>query len=181
MAQEMENTKIIVATGAESTGKTEMCRFIATRLNIPWVPELSRKFVEQLGRPYTYNDVVELAHMQFDEFKTTANAGHKVVLFDTDLIITKVWLEVVYKKCPNWITDAIKELPATMHLFCQTDIPWVADSVRENGGEMREKLSEIYKAELQHFNLPYTIISGKGDERWERAEKAVKTVMGTSL
>ncbi len=174
----MGNTKIIVATGAESTGKTEMCRYIATKLNIPWVPELPRKFVEQLGRPYTYNDVVELAHMQYDEFTTIANAGHKVVLFDTDLIITKVWLEVVYKKCPEWIADAIKEHPATMHLFCQTDIPWVADSTRENGGPMREKLSDIYINELKMFNLPYILINGNGETRMQNGLNAVKKVIG---
>lgn len=179
MEKGMATTKVIVATGAESTGKTEMCQHLATVLKLPWVPELSRSFVENLGRQYTYDDVVELAHLQHAEFEQMTSQGYDVVLFDTDLIITKVWLDVVYGKCPQWIVDTIESHPAALHLFCDTDIPWVADPVRENGGEMREKLSSIYKAELQQFKLPYTIISGKGAERWELAENAVRSVMGT--
>jgi nicotinamide riboside kinase len=66
---ERTDTKIIVATGAESTGKTELCRFLAQTLVIPWVPELARGYVEQLGRPYSYDDVVEIARLQIAEFE----------------------------------------------------------------------------------------------------------------
>ena len=172
------DTKIIVATGAESTGKTDLCRFLSEELNIPWVPELSRGYVEQLGRPYTYDDVVEIARLQLAEFESAITAGHSAVLFDTDLIITKVWLDVVYGQCPAWIPEAIRSHPATLHLLCKTDIPWVADPVRENGGPMREKLSDIYRNELETFGLPYAIVSGDGGERRETAMKAVKKVLG---
>jgi len=172
------DTKIIVATGAESTGKTDLCRFLSEELNIPWVPELSRGYVEQLGRPYTYDDVVEIARLQLAEFESAITAGHSAVLFDTDLIITKVWLDVVYGQCPAWIPEAIRSHPATLHLLCKTDIPWVADPVRENGGPMREKLSDIYRNELETFGLPYAIVSGDGCERRETAMKAVKKVLG---
>ena len=171
------DTKIIVATGAESTGKTDLCRFLSEELNIPWVPELSRGYVEQLGRPYTYDDVVEIARLQIAEFESAITAGHSAVLFDTDLIITKVWLDVVYGQCPAWIPEAIRSHPATLHLLCKTDIPWVADPVRENGGPMREKLSDIYRNELETFGLPYAIVSGDGSERRESAMKAVKKVL----
>ena len=172
------DTKIIVATGAESTGKTDLCRFLSEELNIPWVPELSRGYVEQLGRPYTYDDVVEIARLQIAEFESAITAGHSAILFDTDLIITKVWLDVVYGQCPAWIPEAIRSHPATLHLLCKTDIPWVADPVRENGGPMREKLSDIYRNELETFGLPYAIVSGDGGERREMAMKAVKKVLG---
>ena len=51
------------------------------------------------------------------------------------------------------------------------------DNVRENGGAMREKLSEIYLNELKSFGLPYTIIGGQSNERREMAVKAVKAVL----
>ena len=49
--------------------------------------------------------------------------------------------------------------------------------MRENGGAMREKLSEIYLNELKSFGLPYTIIGGQSNERREMAVKAVKAVL----
>ena len=174
---ERTDTKIIVATGAESTGKTELCRFLAQTLDIPWVPELARGYVEQLGRPYSYDDVVEIARLQIAEFERAITAGHSAVLFDTDLIITKVWFDVVYGRCPEWIPEAIRSHPATLHLLCLPDIPWMPDPVRENGGPMREKLSAIYRNELETFGLPYAEISGSGDERQQMALKAVRKVI----
>lgn len=171
------DTKIIVATGAESTGKTELCRYLAQELDIPWVPELARGYIEQLGRHYTYDDVVEIAQRQIAEFKSVIAAGHAAVLFDTDLIITKVWFDVVYGKCPDWIPEAIRTNPASLHLLCKTDIPWVADSVRENGGPMREKLSAIYRNELEMFGLPYVEIGGSSAERRQTALDAVIKVI----
>ncbi len=171
------DTKIIVATGAESTGKTDLCRYLAQTLDIPWIPELARGYVEQLGRPYTYDDVEKIARQQIAEFQNTINQGHNAVLFDTDLIITKVWFDVVYGECPDWIPEAIRSHRATLHLLCHPDIPWVADSVRENGGPMREKLSEIYRNELETFGLPYVEIVGQCDERRLMALDAVRNVI----
>ncbi len=173
---ERTDTKIIVATGAESTGKTELCRYLAQTLDIPWVPELARGYVEQLGRPYSYDDVVEIARLQIAEFERATTAGHSAVLFDTDLIITKVWFDVVYGRCPEWIPEAIRSHPATLHLLCKTDIPWVADNVRENGGPMREKLSEMYRKELETFGLPYVEIGGNGEMRRQNALAAIKNI-----
>ena len=172
------DTKIIVTTGAESTGKTDLCQHLATVFGAPWVPELARGYVEQLGRPYSYDDVIAIARLQLAEFEKTANAGHPLVFFDTDLIITKVWLDVVYGRCPAWIPEAIRSHPTTLHLLCLPDIPWIPDPVRENGGLMREKLSEIYRNELETFGLPYAEIGGDGDIRRERGVEAVRRVIG---
>ncbi len=175
--QSADSTIVIVATGAESTGKTDLCRYLSTLFGIPWVPELARGYIEQLNRPYTYNDVINIARLQLSEYKAVTNAGHKAVLFDTDLIITKVWLDVVYHQCPQWIIDAIASWPTNMHLLCETDLPWVADNVRENGGPMREVLSQTYKKELERFGLPYVIIRGTGDNRRQCATDVVGRII----
>ena len=176
MAERMA-TKIIVATGAESTGKTDLCRFLAQTLDIPWVPELARGYVEQLGRHYTYDEVVEIARLQIADFENAIKGNSAIVIFDTDLIITKVWLDVVYGRCPEWIPEAIRSHPATLHLLCKADIPWVADNVRENGGPMREKLSEMYRNELKKFDLPYVEIGGNGEMRRQNALAAIKNII----
>ena len=171
------DTKIIVTTGAESTGKTDLCQHLASVFGAPWVPELARGYVEQLGRPYSYDDVIAIARLQLAEFEKITNAGHPLVFFDTDLIITKVWLDVVYGRCPAWIPEAIRSHPAMLHLLCKTDIPWVADNVRENGGPMREKLSEMYRNELEKFDLPYVEIGGNGEMRRQNALAAIKNII----
>jgi|GEM_PF-6660396 len=42
---------------------------------------------------------------------------------------------------------------------------------------MREKLSTIYRNELETFGLPYAEVCGNGDERRNCALKAVKKVL----
>jgi nicotinamide riboside kinase len=165
MEKRATHTHIVVITGPESTGKTELSKYLSAKTGYPWVPELSRSYIENLGRPYTFEDVEVIAHKQIDEFQRIIDKNHRVVIFDTDLIITKVWFDVVYKKCPNWVIEAIEQQNTRMHLLCNTDIPWVPDPVRENGGEMRNRLFEIYQNELAKFNIPYEIVHGTGDDR----------------
>ena len=40
-----------------------------------------------------------------------------------------------------------------LHLLCDTDLPWQPDSVRENGGEMRNTLNETYKKAFRFEGL----------------------------
>jgi nicotinamide riboside kinase len=165
MENRTNTTSIVVVTGPESTGKTELSRYLSQKFSVPWVPELSRLYIEKLNRPYTCQDVETIARLQIDQFQSIVSQGHPLVIFDTDLIITKVWFDVVYQHCPGWVIDAIKAQKTRLHLLCNTDIPWVPDPVRENGGEMRDKLFDIYRNELESFGLPYQIISGVGSKR----------------
>ena len=161
----MVETRIIVITGAESTGKTQLARQLSERLDCEWIPELSRNFIEKLSGTYTYTDVEEIARQQIQQVNDCINSSSRLVIFDTGLIITKVWFDVVYNKHPQWLVDTITKMPKVLHLLCDTDIEWVADSVRENGGDMRDKLTGIYKKELDEFGFPYQIVSGMGDKR----------------
>ena len=64
------------------------------------------------------------------------------------------------------------------YLLCNTDLPWVADPVRENGGEKREKLFERYKLELEHYGFDYSVVSGSGKSRIKSALMGLKHFFG---
>ena len=98
-------------------------------------------------------------------------------MLDTYLIITKVWFDVVFNHHPDWIDDELKRKTIDLFLLCNTDIPWVADPVRENGGEMRERLFVMYKKELDLLGYNYSIIRGNGNERFQEALKAVEELV----
>lgn len=159
------NTNVIIVTGAESTGKTQLANELSSKLKCNCIAELSREFIENLDRSYTYSDVEKIARIQIQQIKENIENSSKLVIFDTGLIITKVWFDIVYNKCPQWLVAAISDMPKVFHLLCDTDIPWVADSVRENGGLMRNKLTLIYKKELDLFGFPYEIVSGINENR----------------
>jgi len=157
----------IVITGAESTGKSTLTEHLATHFGGKAIPELARGYIQNLDRHYTYADVETIALKQIEEEKQVSNES--IVFFDTWLIITKVWFDFVYGKHPQWLHEAISKSSVDLFLLCDTDIPWIADPLRENGGENREKLQHIYKNELTSYGFNYQIISGAGEQRIKNA------------
>ncbi len=173
MLTEMNITRIVI-TGPESTGKTELAKDLAEKLETVWIPEYARTYVENLDHPYDFDDVIQIARQQIDqEARYAAKTGDGILIFDTWLIITKVWLDLVYGKCPDWITDHIRSSKIDLFLVCATDLPWIADPVRENGGDKREALFQIYCDEIRSFGFKYEVISGTGEARTNNALKAL--------
>src|SRR4030042_3934614 len=134
-----DKIKNIVITGPECTGKSSLAMDLAEYYNTVYIPEYARTYVENLGRPYQYSDLEIIAHNQVEELEENKSNANKLLIIDTYLIITKVWFDVVYKRCPEWINERLLLHEIDLFLVCNTDIPWKPDSVRENGGEMREK------------------------------------------
>ena len=164
----------IVITGPESTGKTALAQTLAEKWGTLWIPEYARQYVENLDRPYNFDDVVAIAQHQIaEEAAYASQVGGGVLFFDTWLIITKVWLDLVFGKCPEWITDYIRSSKIDLFLVCDTDLPWVADAVRENGGEKRAQLLKIYCDEIRSFGFQFEIITGFGSVRMKNARKAL--------
>jgi nicotinamide riboside kinase len=57
--------------------------------------------------------------------------------------------------------------------LCDTDLPWIADPVRENGGENRLILQNIYKENIERFAFCYKVVNGTNNERFELALKHI--------
>jgi nicotinamide riboside kinase len=162
-------THKVVVTGPESTGKTTLAARLASRFGTVWIPEYAREYVLGLGRHYTYNDIEHIAREQLHSEKQYISRANHFLFFDTWLIITKIWFRVKYDRHPGWIDDAVRESGIGLYLVCNTDIPWEADNVRENGGEMREILLAMYLDEINAFGIPCELVSGEGDARVQSA------------
>jgi nicotinamide riboside kinase len=164
----------IVIDGPESTGKTELAKALATHFTTDWIPEYARDYISGLSRPYILDDVLHIANRQIEE-EASFRMNPGIMLFlDTDLIITKVWLELVFNQSPIWIVDYLKNTPTDLYLLCQPDLPWVPDEVRENGGSMREFLYERYRSEIVSLGYPYFEVYGFGEDRLANAVKGIQ-------
>jgi nicotinamide riboside kinase len=64
----MENDYPLVMTivGAESSGKTVLAKQLADALSCVWVPEYSREYLENVARPYDFEDLEEIARGQWE-------------------------------------------------------------------------------------------------------------------
>jgi nicotinamide riboside kinase len=167
-------TLAYVITGPESTGKSILTQQLAHAFNAIAEPEFARTYIESLNRKYQYSDVETIARQQIKQQRHHILQNTQLVSFDTGLIITKVWFEVVFNKCPHWLIEALNTIPIAGYLLCEPDLPWVPDNVRENGGHMRINLFNQYKAEIVRLNVPYAIINGVGNARLQNAQNALK-------
>ena len=154
--------------GPESTGKSTLANYLAHRYNGELVPEYARDYMEQLAPTYeyTYQDVVHIARIQIEQLKELHSSstegipkGYRsdIVVFDTELIITKVWFLHKFGHCPEFLEEALHAYPMDVYLLCYPDMEWEPDPVRENPN-IREYLFDWYKKEIETLDIPYYII-----------------------
>lgn len=162
-------SKIIVITGAESTGKSTLTEALANHFNAPFIPEIAREYIENLSDKYNYNDIENIARKQVEQLNKLRKSNHPYIFIDTWLIITKIWFEVVFNKIPDWFEPEILKTKIDLFLICATDLPWIPDPVRENGGEQRIVLQNKYIQNIKNYNYKYKIVRGKDNERFHNA------------
>ncbi len=164
-----ETPRIIVITGAESTGKSALTEQLARHFEAPSVPEFAREYIENLPKTYEYHDVEKIARKQIEQYHLLQQSGSPYVFLDTWLIITKIWFDVVFDKFPSWLEATLQHSRVDLFLICHTDLPWVPDPVRENGGKQREILQQKYIDTIKKYHFEYRIVKGKGDARFHNA------------
>jgi NadR type nicotinamide-nucleotide adenylyltransferase len=166
----------IAITGPESTGKSELAEKLAAHYDTLWVPEYAREYIDLLDRPYTREDILEIAKGQLRNENLLAGKASGLFFCDTELIVTKIWSEVKYGTCDPWILEKIAENKYDLFLLCNIDLPWEYDPQREHP-HMRSKLFELYRNELETRSFRYFIVSGTGTKRLMNAvgyiEKAI--------
>lgn len=164
-----------MVTGPESTGKSTLCEQLAANYNTQWVPEYAREYLMNLGRPYTYDDLLIIARGQLEqEDRIVAPLQTPLVFIDTDMYVMKVWCEYVFGKCHSFILDEIVNRKYDLYLLCNTDLPWVADELREYPDlESRERLYHMYKDLMVNQITPWSEISGGYEERLHKAVSVV--------
>lgn len=174
--------KKIVVIGPESTGKSTLCKQLATHYNTLWVPEYAREYLLANGKEYTFQDLSMIAEGQIknEDFMVHgpwSSKTHPNVLplfIDTDLYVIKVWSEFVFNKCENRILSQIATRIYDLYLLCNIDLPWEKDELREYPDlKTREKLFLHYKDAMINQYVPWVEISGGYEERLAQAIKAV--------
>lgn len=153
-------TKIIVITGAESTGKSTLTKNLAEHYNVPFIPEIARDYVEHLNHKYSYSDVENIAKLQIEQLNLVIQNSAPIIFVDTWLIVTKIWFEFVFDKTPEWFIKEFNKTKIDLFLVCDIDIPWVKDPVRENGGENRIILQNKYIENIKLHRFKYKIVNG---------------------
>ena len=146
--------------GPEASGKSTLARYLAKRYKGVLVPEYAREYVERKGSlDVSYDELCEIAKRQIKEMELMANSQEPIAIYDTELIVTKVWFEYAFGRVPEWLEEALTRYKMDVYLLCRPDIPWVQDGARYNGSdELRQELFERYEQEIEELGVPYYII-----------------------
>lgn len=164
--------KRIVLTGPESVGKTFLTEALAEHYQTNYVKEYGREYVEKFGTDFNLLDISLIAGGQLYYEDKAVDVSNKVLFCDTDLIVTKVWSELVLGESPRWIDQFIKIRQYDLWLLLDIDWPWEADGTRkfENlRAKMFYRIHEILRAQ----NKPFHVISGTANERLSSSIAAI--------
>ena len=159
--------KIIVVTGVESTGKSTLAKSLANKLEVAYVPEYARQYLENRKGVYEYSDLEEIAKLQLTAIENTSS---EFVIIDTAFLVLKIWSEEKFGKCSRFILNELAVFKPAAYLLCALDVPWENDVLREHPMEEdRKRLFQIYLSHLQEQSAPFAIMTGTKKERLKKA------------
>jgi len=167
----------VVVTGSECTGKTTLAEALAERYRTVWIPEYSRQFVREKGRPPEYADVEAIARGQIGIEDDLASHGHDLVIQDTDLLSTVIYSRHYYGTCPDWVEDAVVERAGDLYLLCDIDVPWMPDGDQRDRGGRREEMHQLFRQALLDRDLEFVDIRGSLDHRMNLAARAIDLLL----
>ncbi len=170
--------KIISIIGPESTGKSTLARDLAVHFGEPWVPEYARTYIENLNRPYTFEDLLSIAKGQLNLQDQLHRSAKNYLFCDTDLQVIKVWSLFKYKQLHPWIETKLKTRLPHLYLLTDIDLPWEEDPQREHPDpKTRKFLYDWYLDLIQQTGIPYAIVSGNPTQRIQKSLDAISKKM----
>ncbi len=172
--------KRVIILGPESTGKSTLSAQLAAHYNTEWCAEYAREYLTTYGTDYTYDDLLTIAkgQLKLQQQCLADSPASKVLFFDTDMYVIKVWCEFVFEKCHRFILDQVVAQQCDLYLLCNTDLPWAPDPLREYPDLVnREKLFYIYKDIMVNQPVPFRIVEGQDQQRLAMAIAAVDEIL----
>lgn len=166
----------IAITGPESTGKSTLAKELAKYYQTIYVPEYARTYMDQLNRPYTLEDIIQIAQGQLASEVEKLKQAQKILFSDTESLVTKIWSAHAYQTCPTWIEEQWQKQIYDLYLLMNIDLPWQADEQREHP-HLRDFFFQWYKKNLEEAARPFVIISGLGEERLQQAIQEIDKIL----
>ncbi|WP_109434419.1 MULTISPECIES: AAA family ATPase [Aquimarina] len=163
----------VVLFGPESTGKTTLAKQLAEYYNTEWIPEYAREYLQEkwdrTKEICTYDDLILIAEGQMKLENEAAKKANKVLICDTDLLETKVYSELYFNGLVHPVLDKVSlENVYDLYLLTYIDVPWTPDDLRDKPHQ-REEMFLSFKECLDKHNLPYIVIKGDKNSRFEKA------------
>ena len=167
-------TKKVCLYGPESVGETTLAYQLANYFQTVVAHEVARD--ELTSNEFEIEKIIEIGKRQTELVKQQQKVANKVLFCDTDLITTQIYSQQYFGKIPQELTELEREVSYDLYCLLNIDTPWVADSLRDFG-HRRAEMFAVFKEELGKRNIPYLLIEGTWEERFEKVRQQVETML----
>lgn len=167
----------IVLFGPESTGKTTLAQMLAQHYETAWVPEYMREYLQQkwneeqkICQPH---DLIPIAEGQMSLENQKAAEANDLLFCDTNLLELVVYSKAYYNEFvdPSLLKHALKA-QYDLYFLTYIDVPWVEDDLRDRPRQ-RDLMYASFKKILDENDLPYRVLQGNLQQRFELAVKII--------
>lgn len=166
----------IVLIGAESTGKSTLCQQLAKHFQAPFSREYVRDFVECKQRAVERSDLDAIVDGQIGYEATACQQANPLVFHDTNLLSNAVYADYYFQVCPKKLARALDQSQYHLYLFCQDDIPWIADSQQRESPEARTALQKRFQKALEASPIHIAWIEGSQNQRLKTAIQSIESL-----
>jgi HTH-type transcriptional repressor of NAD biosynthesis genes len=160
--------KRVCTFGPESSGKTTLARDLGRHFGTVVVPEYGRTYTETFGTALNAEDLRRIAEGHLASVAAAGRQANRIVIEDTDPVLTAVWSDMLLGACEQWLDDF--DDYADLYVLCGISMPWEDDGTRYFPTvEQRQRFFALCEAELTRRSLPYVRVEGNKKARLERS------------
>lgn len=164
--------KRICLFGPESTGKSTLAGQLAVRFDTALVPEYGRTHTDAFGTDCSREDLLAIARGHIASASASARIANRILILDGDPILTAVWSDMLCGGRDTWFAEFRDA--ADLYLLTDIDAPWVDDGTRYFPDDARRgQFFAACRAELEARSLPFVVLSGDADARFQTAVNAI--------
>ncbi len=172
---------IIALLGAESTGKTQLAKALAERLQSLGQPavvvaEYLREFCDSHGRTPRPDEQAGIAAEQARRIEAAALGG-ATVLADTTPLMIAVYSDYVFGDRSLYADAIAWQRRCTATLLTGLDLTWQPDGLQREGPQVQAPVDALVRAALFGACQPFGVIYGQGQARCEAALAAVRNAL----
>lgn len=172
--------KVLVLTGAESTGKSWLAARLQLRFGGVVVGEYVRHFIDREKRDTCLGDIPAIARGQLAWEDAARCQAPELLILDTHLLSNMIWSQTLFGTCPAWLEDELLARRYDQHLLLSPEgAEWHADGQRcQPEAAERWRFHEACRGWLQRHQQPFVEIVGGWASREEKAIAQVQVLLG---